>query len=279
MRYGQIALFLVASRDEPALRHSVITGLVGSTTLSVALLVGGAFADTGLQEALWALALALDMAGPMLFGVEGWKLVPGHFAERHGLIVIIALGESIVAIGAGAEIGVDAGVVAAAVLGVVVAAALWWLYFDVVALVAERRLSRAAVGEEQNRIARDSYSFLHLPMVAGIILLALGLKKTLGNVDDPLKLVPAVALLGGTALYLLAHVAFRWRNIHTLNKQRLLCAVLLVALLPLAVEIPALVLVAALAAVLTVLIVYEALRFAELRDRIRHQLARQATAD
>ena len=163
----------------------------------------------------------------------------------------------------GAEFGVDAGVVTAAVLGIVVAAALWWLYFDVVALVAQRRLSRAAVGREQNSIARDSYSFLHLPMVAGIILLALGMKKTLGDVGDPLKVVPAVALLGGTAIYLLAHVAFRWRNLHTLNKQRLVCAVLLVALLPLAVEIPALVMVGILAAVLTALIIYEALRFAE----------------
>ena len=279
VRYGQIALFLVAAHDDPALRRSVLTGLVGSTTISVALLVGGAFAETRLQEGLWALALLLDMAGPMLFGVEGWKLVPGHFAERHGLIVIIALGESIVAIGVGAEIGVDAGVVTAAVLGIVVAAALWWLYFDVVALVAARRLARAAVGVEQNSIARDSYSFLHLPMIAGIILLALGMKKTLGDVGDPLKVVPAAAMLGGTAMYLLAHVAFRWRNLHTLNKQRLVCAVLLVALLPLAVEIPAIVMVGVLAAVLTALISYEAVRFSEPRNRIRRELAHQTAAE
>jgi len=279
VRYGQIALFLVASRDEPALRHSVITGLVGSTTISVALLVGGSYADTGLQTALWALALALDMAGPLLFGVQGWKLVPGHFAERHGLIVIIALGESIVALGAGAEFGVDGGVVAASVLGVVVAAALWWLYFDVVALVAERRLSRAAVGEEQNRIARDSYSFLHLPMVAGIILVALGMKKTLGDVEEPLKTVPAVALLGGAALYLLAHVAFRWRNLHTLNRRRLACAVVLLALLPLGLELPAIVTVGLVAAILSALILYETLRFSEARARIRQELAHQAATE
>ena len=166
--------------------------------------------------------------------------MPSHFAERHGLIVIIALGESIVAIGVGAEAGVNAGVVAAAVLGIAVAAALWWLYFDVVALVAERRLSNAAEGEERNRIARDSYSYLHFPMVAGIVLVALGLKKTLGDVADPLKLVPAVALLGGTALYLLAHVAFRWRNVHRLSLQRLVCAAAAGRLVPLAVELPAL---------------------------------------
>jgi low temperature requirement protein LtrA len=174
---------------------------------------------------------------------------------------------------------VDAGVVAAAVLGIVVAAALWWLYFDVVARVAERRLASAAVGEEQNRIARDSYSFLHLPMIAGIILVALGMKKTLGDVGDPLKTVPAVALLGGTALYLLSHVAFRWRNLHTLNRQRLLCAVVLVALIPLAVEVGALVMVAIVAALLSALIAYETLRFAEARDRIRHQLAHSAQAE
>ena len=279
VRYLQLALFMLASRDEPALRRSVLTGLVGSTTIGVGLLVGGSFAGPGLQLALWGLALALDMSGPLLFGVEGWKLVPGHFAERHGLIVIIALGESIVALGVGAELGVDAGVVTAAVLGIAVAAALWWLYFDVVALVAQRRLSRAAVGREQNSMARDSYSFLHLPMVAGIILLALGLKKTLGDVGDPLKLVPAAALLGGTALYLLSHVAFRWRNLHTLNKQRLVCAVLLVALLPLAVEIPALVMVGILAAVLTALIAYEAVRFADSRARIRQELAHQPATE
>jgi low temperature requirement protein LtrA len=207
VRFAQVALLAVAGRDDPDLRRSVLTGLLGSTTIGVGLLVAAAFADGALQGALWAAALLLDMAGPLLFGSEGWKLMPSHFAERHGLIVIIALGESIVAIGVGAEVGVDAGVVAAAVLGIAIAATLWWLYFDVVARVAEQRLTRAAAGREQNEMARDSYSFLHLPMVAGIVLLALGLKKTLGDVADPLKLVPAVATLGGTAMYLLAHVA------------------------------------------------------------------------
>ena len=165
------------------------------------------------------------MAGPLFIDSSGWRLAPAHFAERHGLIVIIALGESIVAIGVGAEGNVDAGVVVAAVLGIVVAGALWWLYFDIVALVAERRLSNAAKGRERNEVARDSFSYLHLPMVAGIVLLALGLKKTLEHVDDPLKLVPAVAMLGGIALYLLAHVAFRWRNVHRFSTQRVVCAV------------------------------------------------------
>jgi low temperature requirement protein LtrA len=225
------------------------------------------------QGAVWALALALDMGGPLLIDSSGWRLVPGHFAERHGLIVIIALGESIVAIGVGAEAGVDAGVVVAAALGVVVAGALWWLYFDIVALVAERRLSNAPEGRVRNEIARDSFSYLHFPMVAGIVLLALGLKKTLAHVEDPLKVVPAFAMLGGTAIYLLAHVAFRWRNVHRFSVQRLAVAVLLVALVPAAVELPALATLAIMSAILVALIVYEARRFAELRDRLRHQLA------
>jgi low temperature requirement protein LtrA len=168
-------------------------------------------------------------------------------------------------------------VIVAAVLGVVVAAALWWLYFDVVAIVAERRLSKAAEGRERNEIARDSYSFLHLPMVAGIALVAVGLKKTLAHVDSPLGTVAAAAMLGGAAMYLLAHVAFRWRNVHTLNRQRLLGASALIAMLAveMALRPASLTMLATLAALLSVLILYEAVRFSEARERIRHQLVRE----
>ena len=273
VRFGQMILLLMAGRDDPELRHSVFTGLAWSTTIGVSLLFAAAFTDGAVQGALWVTALLLDFMGPFLFGSEGWKLAPSHFAERHGLIVIIALGESIVAIGAGSQVGVDAGVVAAAVLGITIAAAMWWLYFDVVALVAERKLSNATPGREQNEMARDSYSYIHLVLVAGIVLSALGLKKTIGDVGEPLKTIPAVAMFGGTALYLLGHVAFRWRNIHTLNRQRLATAILLVALIPLAREISALASVAIVAGGLCLLIAYEAVRFSAARDRIRHQLA------
>jgi low temperature requirement protein LtrA len=272
VRMAQIGLFVVASRDDPALRASV-RGLAVSTALGTGLLVGASFADDWLQAGLWVLALALDMGGPALFGASGWKLMPEHFAERHGLIIIIALGESIVAIGIGAEHGVDAAVVVAATLGVAVAAAQWWLYFDVVALVAARRLEQAAPGREQNEIARDSYSFLHFPMVAGIVLAALGLKKTLEHTDEALKVEVATALLGGAAVYLLAHVAFRWRNVHRFSWQRLAAAVACVALIPVGTEIDAILTLALLLAVLVAVIAYERVRFAELRDRLRHQAA------
>jgi low temperature requirement protein LtrA len=271
VRVMHIALFTLASRDDPNLRTSVI-GLGISTAIASTLLVGASFADGALQGGLWALALGLDIAGPYFFGAEGWKIVPHHFSERHGLIMIIALGESIVAVGVGAEARVDAAIVAAAVVATMVAAALWWLYFDVVALVAARRLARAEVGREQNEMARDSYSILHLPMVAGIVLLALGMKKTLGHVEDPLKLVPATALLGGTSMYLLAHVAFRYRHIRTLNTRRLAFSALLAAFIPVAVQIPALATISVLAVALALLIVIETRSYGESRARLRREL-------
>lgn len=272
VRFAHIWLFWLASRDDPELRRSV-AGLAVSTAIGVGLIVGASFLDAELQGAVWAIALLIDYGGPLVFGQEGWKLAPAHYAERHGLILIIALGESIVAIGVGAEgIAVDSGEVLAAVGGVAIASALWWMYFDVVALVAERRLSNAAPGHERNGIARDSYSYLHLPMVIGIVLCALGLKKTIEHVDDPLKVIGAVGLLGGPALYLLAHVAFRWRNVHRFSTQRVVVAAALLALIPLHKDIDALPLVGIVVVLLWALIAYETWRFAELRDRLRHQV-------
>jgi low temperature requirement protein LtrA len=246
--------------------------LAASSAIGAGLLVVAAFTDGSLQLGIWGLALLLDTAGPFLAGGEGWTLVPGHFVERHGAIVIIALGESIVAIGAGDRAGFGAGVVAAAILGVTVAAAMWWAYFDVVAPVAARRLAQQPEGRERNEMARDSYSYLHFPMIAGIVLVAVGMEQTLAHVGRPLGDVASTAMLGGAALYLLALVGFRYRNIHTLNRQRLLCGALLLGLLALdlAVRPPALVTLGVLAAVLAALVGYEAFRFAEARDRVRH---------
>jgi low temperature requirement protein LtrA len=278
VRIAHIVLFMLASRDDPALRQSVL-GLAGSTAVGAGLLFVAAATSGALQVSIWGLALLLDAGGPLLFGQDGWKVVPGHFAERHGLIVIIALGESIVAIGVGAKASIDAGVVVAGLLGVAVGAALWWVYFDVTAIVAARRLAKAAAGHERNGIARDSYSYLHFPMVAGIALIAVGLKLTLAHVHEHLHLVGVTSLLGGAALYLLAHVAFRLRNMHTLSARRLVCAVILLALVPAGTALPALATLGILAALLTALIAYEVSRYAESRDRIRHELAREPIVD
>jgi low temperature requirement protein LtrA len=268
VRIAQLLLYAVAGRGDRELLAAVARLGAGSA-VGVGLLFLAATLDGKPQVTVWAIALASDLLGPYLGGGRGWHLSPGHFVERHGLIVIIALGESIVAIGAGATSNLDAGVIAAALLGFVVASCLWWAYFDVVAIVAERRLTETE-GNAQLAMARDSYSYLHLPMIAGIILFAVGVKKTMGHVGDPLEIVPAVALCGGVALYFVAHVLFRLRNVRTLSRRRLVLSVALVAMLPAAVELPALATLSIVAALCVALIAYEAIRYAEARDRVRH---------
>src|SRR6478672_7385394 len=260
-RTAHIALFWLAGADDTDLRRSVV-GLGVSTAVAVSLLVVASFFDGRAQGALWALAIFLDMAGPYFFGAEGWKLVPGHFAERHGLIVIIALGAS------GA---LDLGIGAAAVLGMFLAAALWWTYFDVVALISARRLGEAEVGRQQNELARDSYSYVHLLMVAGIVLIAFGLKATIAHYDEDLHDVPAFALLGGLAIYLLGLVAFRYRHVQTLNRRRLGLAIVLLFLVPVATAMPALVTLAVAVVLVWVLIGYEHRGYGPNREQFRRE--------
>jgi low temperature requirement protein LtrA len=267
-RVAHIALFAIAGAEEPNLARSV-RALAVFTAIAVGLLAAASAFDGIPQAALWVLALALDFGGPYFFGVEGWQLVPGHFAERHGLIIIIALGESIVEIGAGAAGHLDLGIGTAAVLGVGVAAAMWWLYFDVVALVSARRLGEAEPGRVQNALARDSYSYLHLLLVAGIVMAAFGMKTVLAHTGSHLHWVPAFALLGGIALYLLGLVAFRWRHVRTLNRNKVLLAAVLLVLTPVATAIPALLTLAIAAALLALLVVREHAGYGDGRDRLR----------
>src|SRR5205807_39511 len=134
---------------------------------------------------------------------------------------------------------------------------LWWLYFDVAAIFARRRLAQA-VGLERARIARDAYTYLHLPMTAGIVLFAFALKTTLHHVDAELAVVPAIALCGGTALYLLGHVAFLYRTTRHVFRRRALGAAALLLLPPVAVAVPALLALALVTAVCTLVVAYEA---------------------
>jgi low temperature requirement protein LtrA len=269
VRVLHLGAYAIVSRDDPQLRFVVVRMATTMLPASALIVVAGALDGTA-QALMWVAALGLDYGGLIARGTEGWSVVASHFAERHGLVIIIALGESIVALGVGAQgLGLDAGIIVGALLGVAVAAALWWAYFDFVALVAARVL-REAPPDDQVRIARDSYNYLHLPMVAGIVLFALGTKTTLAHVGDDLDAVPAVALCGGVALYLLALSAFKRRNIGSFNRPRLVAAGLLVALAPLATAMPALVALALVAVVAVGLIAYEMVRYADARDRIRH---------
>ena len=268
VRELQIVLFMLAARGDRDMLRSVLRLAVGST-IGPGLIIVAGFTDGETQAALWTIALTIDYFGGY-FSSGGWRVSPRHFAERHGLIVIIALGESIVAIGLGARaVRLDTGEIAAALLGIAVVTALWWAYFDVVALVAERKLSELT-GVAQADLARDTYSYLHLPMVAGIVLFALALKQTLGHLGEELDSVPAFALCAGPAMYLLAQDAMRFRTSRTYNRRRLLTVAVLVALLPAALSLPALAALAAVTAACWALVAWEALRYPETRARIRH---------
>jgi len=254
-------IVVYASASEEVSVQAAVRALAPTSITAPVLLITAGFLDGPAQIALWCVALAIDYAGPYVRGVEGLVVSPLHFAERYGLIVIIALGESIIAVGVGAAgLELGAGEIAAAAAGLAIAGAMWWAYFDLVAPLAERRLGEA-VSHARARLARDAYSYLHLPMIAGIVLVALAIKTTLAHVDEPLAAVPAVALGAGVSLYLLARTAFRLRVVGTLEAERIVAAVAAAALIPLAVAVPALVAVVAVAALLALLISYEAVGF------------------
>jgi low temperature requirement protein LtrA len=283
VRLLHLLLYAIAGKRDPDLFGAVLR-FTPSATLAPAIILVAGFFDGRAQAALWVVALTVDYLGALIGRGQGWRVSPAHFAERHGLIVIIALGESIVAIGVGAAgVSLSAGIVAAAVLGMVVVAALWWAYFDVYAVLAQRQLSETS-GATRARLARDCYSYLHLPMIAGIVLFALGLKKTIEHVDASLATVPAVAVCGGVALYLLAHVALRVRLVHFIRQAtterpgwigpgRLATAIGALALITAALELPALTAVALLAALCWALIAWDLIHYREHRIEVRQARA------
>ena len=279
VRLLQLLLFAIAGKRDPELLGAVLR-ILPSATLAPVLIVVAGFFDGRAQAALWAIALAVDYLGALIGRGQGMRVSPAHFAERHGLIVIIALGESIVAIGIGAAgVSLTPSIVTAAVLGILIVAALWWAYFDVYAVGAQRQLTEAR-GATRALLARDLYSYLHLPMIAGIVLFALGLKKTMEQVGDPLATVPAVALCGGLSLYFLSHVALRIRVVHSIRRTttetpgwigpgRLVTAIGMLALLPAALEVSALTALALVTALCWALIAYDVVHYRDDRARVR----------
>ncbi len=281
VRVLHLAMFWMAARTERdrALRGQLLRfapSVFGSTAV---LLVASQLSETA-QTLTWVGVLIVDYVGVILGGASGWRLrSASHFAERHGLIVIVALGESIVAIGVGvAHLPISWPIIAGAVSGLTIAGCLWWAYFDVVSIVAERELRRLD-GEARARMARDAYSYLHLPMVAGIALVALGIEQVLelvGHTTDGelalgLDILPLTALYGGVALFLFAHVAFKYRTWRRVTARRLVVGMLLCALIPFARELPALAALGLLTAVFVAMIASEAVQYAEAREQIRHE--------
>jgi low temperature requirement protein LtrA len=268
VRAMHLAVYAQAGKGDPDLLGAVLR-MTPSSLVGSALIITAGFLEGEVKPVLWLAALAIDYGGVLLGGAAGWRVHPAHFAERHGLIIIIALGESIVAAGVGAAgIPLDTSVILAAVLGLAVAASFWMAYFDFFAISAQRVLSEKR-GRAQAALARDGYSYLHLPMVAGIILFALGMKETLAHVGDDLDGIYALALCGGSAVYLLAYVALRWRVARRLSRGRLVASITFLAVLPAATAMPALAALALVTGIWGALHAYELWWWREQRTQIR----------
>jgi low temperature requirement protein LtrA len=280
-RVMHLVIYLIIAREDARLRSQVLRFAPSVFVSSAVLLVASQF-DGWLQTSLWALALVADYLGTALAGFSGWRLPsPGHFSERHGLIIIVALGESIVAIGVGvAQEPISWVVIAASVLGLVLASSLWWAYFDVSALLGEHALATEPT-ETRARLARNAYSFAHMPLMLGIVLVAFGLKEVLLYVSDsshhkltdPLPSVALAALVGGVTLYLLGHVVFKWLTVHNVSVVRLAAAGVLLLTIPVIAGLPALAQLTIVAFVVGCAVLIESVLFAESRRKIRAELS------
>ena len=284
LRATHLGLFWLISGDDPGLRRQIgkfAPTMIGGTAL---LLLAADTSGTA-QLLLWLAAVVADYGGTLVIGARGWRLNSArHFAERHGLIVIVALGESIVAIGVGVtHLAISWPIVIAAILGLAVSASLWWAYFDTAALLGEHALTEAK-GEQRVSMARAAFTYLHLPMMLGVVMLALGLKKVLTYVGDTehyslsyaLYGAPLWAMYGGVVLYLLAHVGFAWRCYRTFKVYRMVAATVLLALVPLVANLPALASLGVLSALLIALNIVESIKYREHREEVRHGQHEQA---
>ena len=272
VRAVHLTVYVVAAGDDADLRHQVAISwfwlALGGTLLVVGALLGG-WAET----ALFAAALAIDMGGTYVTSRDGnWRVHSAtHWTERYGLFVILAIGESIVAIGVGAaDQAISVPLLLAAVLGVAASICLWWLYFDVVSVAAEHRFHEAT-GAERVRMAIEAYTYGHFPIVAGIIVAAIGVEGVLAHAGDSAGLGAfyAVPLYGGTALYLAGHLFFKRRVLGSTSWERPVALAALLLALPLAIVLPPLAALAGIVLILGTLIAVESRRYAELRSSVR----------
>jgi low temperature requirement protein LtrA len=271
-----LALYALGARDDRDLLAAIMR-IAPITLAGAALILAAGFVHGTLRPLLWLAALVVGFVGPLLSDVSGWRVQPAHFVERHGLIVIIAIGESLVAIGLGVRsTALGAGEIVGAVLGLAVVTSLWLAYFDFFPLRAQQLLDDRA-GTERASLARDVYTYLHLPIVAGIVLFAFAMKPTLSHVGDKLDTIPAICLCGGPALYLFAYAAIRLRISRTFGGGRLLAALACALLFPVAIAVPALVALALVAAVWVALHTYEFIWWREARAQTRALRASAST--
>jgi low temperature requirement protein LtrA len=272
VRLAQLGLYTVSARADNEPRQQLISSF-SAALLGSGFIVAGALIGGQAQTWFWLAGLITDFALTYATSVTGnWQIRSAeHWTERYSLIVMLALGESIIALGFGAsELPIDAAILTGSLFGVGLSICLWWLYFDMTALEAEH-LFRRLEGRARASMATDAYSYLHLVIVTGIILFALGVETTLEHIDNPTRFgwFGAIHLLGGTALYLIGHALF-WRRLSgRWKKSRLVTSSILAALIPVGAFIPPLAAMALVFAVCCALVAYETTMYAADRAILR----------
>jgi low temperature requirement protein LtrA len=235
IRLAHLVVYWFAAGDDRALRRT-IEHTLPATGVALVLLLVGAYVDPGPRLAIWTLAVLIDYGTVFLGANTGWRVAaPGHFAERYGLVVIIAIGESVVSVAVPvSRAAIDWPLLVGALLGIALAITLWRTYFNAIAVSAEHEL-RELTGDARTILARDTFTYLHLPLAAGIVCMAVGLRVMLDDValaeTEHEHDVPGLAMLtlyGGSALYLVSLSMLRWRLRGTPSLPRLVTAAWLV---------------------------------------------------
>jgi low temperature requirement protein LtrA len=263
-------LFNVAVTERGSEYGPSFRRLLAWSVASAPLWIAGGLLEGDARVVLWIVALTMDYAAPSLrywtpglgsSKFEEWAIEGAHFAERFQLFIIIALGESIVVTGATAsDAGADFVTVAALTVCFVGSAALWWLYFDRIAGYAQERLANA--GEEVGQLGRDAYTYLHVPIVAGIVLTAVGDELVIAHPGHHASAFEAFTIAGGPAVYLLGHLLFRYRMVKHTSRPWIVALVVLaaIAVAGAALSVPIMALAIAATLVLVALLTYDARR-------------------
>jgi low temperature requirement protein LtrA len=227
-----------------------MTAIAPFNIASALLVVMGGVSGGWAQYLLWAGACVLEWVTPLIVGIGSFEVNAAHFVERHGLVIIVALGESVVAVAIGVEgLAIGAELVVVAVLGLLLSACLWWVYFGGDDEAAERALAHAPIAE-RSRLAFDAFGYWHLAMLLGIVGVAAGLKHATAHPTAPMPGWPALFLAGGVSLFLAADVLFRRTLAIGAASWRGACALLALATIPLGTALAA---VAELGALVVVL--------------------------
>lgn len=278
IRLAHLVIYRAAAGDDRGLRQTIHRALA-TTSVVLVVLFAGAFLDPGPRLAVWAAAVLFDYIGIFLGAAHGWRVAaPGHFAERHAAVVIIAIGESVISVAeAVSHSDLTWSLLVGALFGIALAITLWRTYFNAIAVAAERGL-RQVTGDERTRLARDTFTYLHLALVTGIVGMAVGLRVMLGEVVThgfgATRAVPGiamVALYGGAALYLAGLSVLRWRIADRPSLPRLVVACWLVVagvLLWTGLPLPLLD-VAVVTATFLGLVTFDALRYGSASRQIR----------